>query len=64
MVANLAIFDIGVGGFRVYCGGSAGTSTDFIVDFIGFYETPLEQALSPAARKFRDSVRRKLRARR
>lgn len=60
IVANLAIFDLGESGFRVFCGGSAGASTNYVVDLIGFMETPLEAARSPRARQFEDTLQRKL----
>jgi len=35
VVANFGTVSVGAAGFRVYCGGS-GTSTNFIVDVVGF----------------------------
>lgn len=58
VVANLAIFDLGDSGFRVFCGGFAGTSTDYIIDLVGFMETPLVGARSPRVRQFEERLKR------
>ena len=53
VVANLAIFDTGNAGFKIYCGG--GGSTDLIIDFISYFvtapaaKTPAQQAFEARA---------------
>lgn len=39
LVANLALVDIGAAGYKVYCGGVAGSNTHFILDSIGYLYT-------------------------
>ena len=46
VVANFGLVSLGAGGFRVYCGGS-GTSTNFIMDIVGF---AVESDAAPAQR--------------
>lgn len=60
IVANLTVLELGNSGFSVYCGGGATAGADYLIDLLGFFETPVEAARSARARRFEDSVRRKL----
>lgn len=61
VLANVTIIELGEAGFSVYCGGG---STDFLIDLLGFFETPPAAARSARAKQFEESVRRKLAQRR
>jgi hypothetical protein len=60
ILANFTFFDLGAAGFSVYCGGTSGASTNFIIDTVGYFINNGAAGAPPEAKAWERKMQQRL----